>query len=168
MTDLIFDHRFFHACITIRVEIVRPHKYPLLPRWDGKRSHARHDVADNLARLERVNQSLVLSLEAAVPVDLGVVEAEDAVAFADFHIHIIRPREDFVCECPEFRVCPHIVHFVNDSPNARVLVNQHFGNDFLIRQVFVAEVQVGYSGRQPLLAMTPSRCRACAYRHAQL
>ena len=101
MADLVLLDGRLETLDALGVLVVGPNKDALLARGHGKGPDAGHDIAHDLARLEHADEPPVLRLELGVPVDLGVVKLEDAVALADLHVQIVRPGQDFVLKSPE-------------------------------------------------------------------
>jgi hypothetical protein len=93
---LVPTDRVLKVTITLRVLVVGPDKDALLTSWDGERPNTSHYICHDLSRLEQACDSLVLSVELAVPVYLGVIKLENAASLADFDIQVIGTSENFV------------------------------------------------------------------------
>lgn len=119
---LVSPDRLFQITVAFRILVIRPDKDPLLTSWHGKGANAGHDIRNDLSRLELAHQSLVLRVELAVPVYLGVVELEDAAGLADLDVQVIGSREDLVGESSKLIVRANIIDLVDDGPEVRVLV----------------------------------------------
>ena len=70
-----------HPLDTLWVEIVTEHVAAFLCCRDGEWPNTGHDVRDDLAWWQDIDQAIVLPLEARVPVDLGKVECECTAGF---------------------------------------------------------------------------------------
>ncbi len=91
----------------------------------------------------------MLGVEPAVPVDLGVVEAEDAVLLVDFDVEIRVAGEELVGEGAVgvfmgVFVGADAVGFVDDGADGGVLVEEDGGEEVLVGEEGVAEVEVGW------------------------
>lgn len=126
----------------MRVQIIAPHKDLLLARRNGERPDTGHNVADHLARLELVNKSSVLGLQATVPVHTGVIEPELAVLLMLNNIQIIFTNKNLEWECTELALRTNIFNLVDDGANGGVFVSQDLGNKEFIREKLFAEVEV--------------------------
>lgn len=144
LVHLIPLHRVQHHLVSVRVEVIRPHKDLLLARRHGERSHARHHVADHLAGAELVHETPVLRLQTAVPVHAGVVKAELAVLLMLDDIEIRFAGEDLEGEGAEFADGADVLSLADDGPDAGVLVEEDFGDDLFEGEVLFAEVKVRY------------------------
>lgn len=89
----------------------------------------------------------MFGLELAVPVDLGVVELEDAVVLLDLDVHVVRSTKDFIAEGPELGLVADVVDFVDDGADFGVLVEDDLGDDLLVGEVPVPEVEMGWCGK---------------------
>lgn len=82
-------------------------------------------------------------VEPAVPVDLAVVEAEDAVLLADLDEHVVRAGQNLVCEGAVHR-CGGVVvdggRFVDHGSHAGVFVEEDGGDEVFVGEVGSAEV----------------------------
>jgi hypothetical protein len=126
----------------MRVQIIAPHKDLLLARRNGERPNASHDVADHLTRLELVNKSSVLGLQATVPVHTGVIESKLAILFVLNNIQIIFTNKHLEWESSELALRANIFNLVDDGANGGIFVSQNLGNKELIREKLLAEVEV--------------------------
>jgi hypothetical protein len=95
------------------VEIVGVDETFLLACWDSEWTHARHDIAYGVSFVEKVAQSLVLGVQARVPVHFGKVESKRAALLADGDIHVIRAVQDFVLEGAVCVFSAYIVELVD-------------------------------------------------------
>ena len=145
-THLIPPNRIPQTLKTRRVQIIRPHKHILLPRRHRKRPHARHDVADRFPGPEFVDQAPVLGVEPAVPVHFGIIEAEAAVLLDDFDVEVRVAGEEVVAEGAVFVHFADFVGFVDDGADGGVLVQEDGGDEGLVGEVLIAEVEVGFWG----------------------
>lgn len=126
----------------MRVQIVAPHKDLPLARRNGERSNTGHNVADHLARLELVNKSSVLGLQATVPVHTGVIESELAVLLMLNNVQIIFADKYLEWECTELTLGANIFNLVDNGANGGVFVSQNLSNKEFIREKLFAEVEV--------------------------
>lgn len=85
----------------------------------------------------------MLGFQTGVPVDLCVVEGEDAAAFHDLDVHVVRPGQDLVLEGAVDVFGADVVDLVDDGADERVLVDYYLGDDFFVGGEAVAEVEVG-------------------------
>lgn len=74
----------------------------------------------------------MFSVEPAVPVYFGIVEAECAVCFADFDVHVVGTGEDFVFEGAILAFLTNVVDFVDDGSYSRVLIYQDLADEVLV------------------------------------
>lgn len=140
--DLVLLDGRLQALEALGVLVVGPDEDALLAGGHGEGPDAGHDVADDLAGLEEVDEPAVLRLELAVPVDLGVVKLEDAAALGDLDVQVVRTSQDFVLEGPELGLGPDVVDLVDDGPELGVLVQQDLGHQVLVGEVVFPKVQV--------------------------
>ena len=92
----------------------------------------------------------MLGVEAAVPVDLCVIEAEAAVLLVDFDVQVRVAGEELVAEGAVGVSVADPVGLVDDGADGGVLVEEDGGDEVFVGEVLVAEVQVGWrvvSGR---------------------
>lgn len=82
----------------------------------------------------------MLSLQPTIPIHLGVIEFENAVPFAEGHVHVVGSGEHFVVEGAEFGGCAYVVDFVDYGFYGGIFVDEDFCYQFLVGEVFVAEV----------------------------
>jgi hypothetical protein len=122
VTDLVLLDGGLEALEALRILVVGPDKDALLAGGHGEWPDAGHDVAHDLARLEEVDEPAVLRLQLAVPVDLGVVKVEDAVAFGHLDVEVVRTGQHFVLERPELGLGADVVDLVDDCFELGVLV----------------------------------------------
>lgn len=101
-----------------------------------------HDIRHDLARLEHVDDTLVLCAELRVPVDLGVVKLKGAVGLADLDMHVVRAGEDFVGECAILILVAYVVQLVDHCPQVGILVENDFRYDPLVWQVLFSEIEM--------------------------
>lgn len=128
--------------VALRVQIVCPYDDSLLPRGHRKRPDARHDITHDLARLEEVDETFMLVLQLAVPVNLGVVEAKLAAVLEYLDFHLVGSLEELVLEGAELGSLADIVDFVDDCPHRRILVDDGFCDDMLIWEVALPEIEM--------------------------
>jgi hypothetical protein len=121
-TYLVPCDRRLQVLVALGILVIRPDKDTLLARRHGKGPDAGHDVGHHLARLEQVDEPLVLAAQLRVPVDLGVVEVERAAELADLDEQVLGPREELVLERPELVVRADVVDLVDDGADVGVLV----------------------------------------------
>lgn len=114
LSYLILHDRFLEEVETIGVHVVGPHKYALLACGHGEGADAGHDIDNDFTGAEEGDQAGVLALEPAVPVDLGVIEGEDATVLPDFDVEIGGSAEDLVPEGAKRRLGAYHVRFVDD------------------------------------------------------
>lgn len=86
----------------------------------------------------------MLGVEAAVPVDLGVIEAEAAVLLVDLDVQVRVAGEELVAEGAVGVPVADFVGFVDDGADGGVLVEEDGGDEVFVGEVLVAEVQVGW------------------------
>lgn len=60
--------------------------------------------------------------KSCVPIDLRVIESENAILFSDFYIHVVWTHKDFIFEGPEFVSLANIVDLVDDGTDGGVFV----------------------------------------------
>jgi hypothetical protein len=65
----------------------------------------------------------VLAVQFAVPVDFGVIKAEDTLVFSHLDVEVIWAGKNLVCECSELGLGAHVVDLVDDSADMRVLIS---------------------------------------------
>ena len=140
--DLVLLNGGLETLEALGVLIVGPDKDVLLAGGHGERPNAGHDVAHDLARLEDVDEPAVLRLELAVPVDLGVVELEGAVALGDLDVQVVGAGQDFVLERPELGVGADIVDLVDDGLDLGVLIEQDLGYEVLVGEIVITKVEM--------------------------
>lgn len=132
--------------VALGVHIIRVDEHALLPRGDGERPDARHDVAHDLPRLEAAHEARVLGLELRVPVDLCVVEGEDAVVLLDLDVEVVGAVEDLVAEGAELGLGADVVDLVDDGLEAGDFVEDDVGDDLFVGEVLVSQVEVDWGG----------------------
>ena len=86
----------------------------------------------------------MLGVETAVPVHLGVVEAEPAVFLVDLDVQVRVAGEELVAEGAVFVLLADFVGFVDDGADGGVLVQEDSGDEVFVVEVLVAEVEVGF------------------------
>ena len=91
-----------------------------------------------------MDEAAVLRLELAVPVDLAVVELEDAVALGHLDVEVVGAGEDLVLEGTELRFGADVVDLVDDGLDGGVLVDKDLGDELLEGEEPVAEVEMGW------------------------
>jgi hypothetical protein len=91
---------------------------------------------------ERINKSLVLSVQSAIPVDLCVVELECAVGLANLDVHVVWSSKNLILESAVLALLTNIVDLVDYGSDSRVLVNQNLANDVLVRHVLITKIQM--------------------------
>lgn len=138
--------RLVEVPVALGVHVIRVDKHALPPRGDGERPDAGHDVAHDLPRLEAAHEAGVLGLELRVPVDLCVVEGEDAVVLLDLDVEVVGALEDLVAEGAELGLCADVVDLVDDGLEARDLVEDDVGDDLFVGEVLVSQVEVDWGG----------------------
>ena len=84
--DLVLLDGGFEALEALGVFVVGPDEDAIFARGHGKGPDAGHDVAQNLAGLEHVDEPAVFGLELTVPVDFGVVKVKDAAALGNLDV----------------------------------------------------------------------------------
>ena len=141
---LVPSDRIVQTCKTVRIQIVRPHKHPLLSGRHGERTNAGHDIADGVSSAELLDEAPVLRVETAVPVDLGVIEPEAAVFLVDLDVHVRVAGQELVAEGAVLVLFADFVDFVDDGADGGVLVQEDGGDEVFVREVLVAQVQVGW------------------------
>ena len=82
----------------------------------------------------------MLRVEPAVPVHLGVIEAEGAVFLVDLDVEVRVAGEEFVAEGAVFVGLADFVRLVDDGADGGVLVEEDGGDEVFVGEVFVAEV----------------------------
>ena len=82
----------------------------------------------------------MLRVEPAIPVHLGVVEAELAVFLVDLDVQVRVTGEEFVAKGAVFVCLADFVGFVDDGADGGVLVENDSGDEVFVREVFIAEV----------------------------
>ena len=82
----------------------------------------------------------MFGVEAAVPIDFGVVETEFATFLVNFNIHVWVTSEQLVSEGAVFVLFADFVNFVDYRADGGVFVKEDGGNQVSIREVLVAEV----------------------------
>ena len=87
----------------------------------------------------------MLGVEPAVPVHFGVIESEPAVSFVDLDSHVWVACEELVAEGAVFVGFAHPVGLVDDGADGGVFVLEDGGDEMLVGEVVVAEVEVGCS-----------------------
>ena len=140
VADFVDFDVVYERVVRLGVEVVGPNEALFLARRDGKWAYACHDIAYGLAFLEQVAKTLVLGVQTCVPVDLGKVKLEGAALLAELDIHVVRSVQDLVLKCAKGVLCAHIVQFVDDSLDHRVLVGKNSGNKVFVRPVPLAQV----------------------------
>lgn len=75
--------------MAVWVQVISPDENSLLASRYGEWAHTGHDVANCFSRLEQVDHAPMLRIEPAVPVHLGVVEAENTAFLPHLNVHII-------------------------------------------------------------------------------
>jgi len=107
--------------------------------------HTRRQWASRVPRLkllgDGVDQTTVFCGEAAIPINLGVIEVEGGPALSDGHLQVVLPSQDLEGEGPEarFDVACFIYHGTNTG---RVLVEDDLGDKTLVWKVGIAEVDM--------------------------
>lgn len=86
----------------------------------------------------------MLGLELGVPVDLGVVEAEDAVVLLDLDVEVVLPREDLVAEGAIGGLGADVVDLVDDGLEARDFVEDDVRDNLLVGEVLFPKVEVDW------------------------
>lgn len=86
----------------------------------------------------------MLSLQTAVPVDAGIVEAELAVLLVNSNVGVVVAGEKFKGKGTKFRMRANIFDLVDDRVDALVLVFKDFGDEVFIGKILFAEVQVDW------------------------
>ena len=85
----------------------------------------------------------MFGVETAVPVHLGVVETKRAVLLVDLHIHVRVAGEKLVTEGAVLILLADFVGFVNHGADGGVFVEEDDGDQVFVREVLIAEVEVG-------------------------
>ena len=86
----------------------------------------------------------MLGIEAAVPVDFGVIEAKFATCLLDFHIHVRVTGKVLVAKGSVFILFADIVRFVDYRADGGVFVEEDGGDQVLVREILIAEIQMGF------------------------
>ena len=110
------------ACITFRIQVISPHKNLLLSCRYCKWSYTCHYIADGFSGCKYLNKTSVLSIEPAVPVNLGVIETKNALLFPDFDIQVRLPSEKLVLKGTKSAFATDVGGFVNHCANCGVFV----------------------------------------------
>ena len=82
----------------------------------------------------------MLGLQAAVPVDAGIVEAEFAVLLVNGYVGVVVAGQKFKGKGAEFRMRADVFDLVDDSADALVLVFEDFGNKVFVGEILFAKV----------------------------
>lgn len=143
-TCLVFLDRLVKILVALGVHVICIDKDALLPRGDGKRPNACHDIAHDLPRVEPAHEARVLGLELRVPVDLCVVKGKDAVVLLDLDVEVVRAGEDLVAEGAELGLGADVVNLVDDGLEAGDLVEDDIRDDLFVGEVLVSEVKVDW------------------------
>ena len=106
--------------VTGRIEIVRQNPASFLGGWNGKGSHTRHDVRDDLVRLEAIDETRVFGVQPRVPVDPTKVEREGTPRLGDDYVVLVFPREQLHVKEAELDV--NGVELVDDCPDRRIFL----------------------------------------------
>lgn len=85
----------------------------------------------------------MLGIEPTVPVDLGIIEAENALFILDFDVQIWISGEEFILKGTKDAFGTYIGNFVDYSPNRRVLVQDNRGDDMFVGEVLLTEIEMG-------------------------
>jgi hypothetical protein len=128
--------------ITVRIEVVGPDKNTLLACRHSEWTNTSHNIANGFAFAEGVDESLMFSVQSAVPVDFCVVEAKVAVSLADLDVHIIRTSKNFVLESAVLALFSNVVNLVDDSADSWVLIDENLADDGLVRRVLVTKIEM--------------------------
>ena len=120
---------------------------------DGEWPDAREHVPDHTRRQrapwvpclellgDGVDQTTVFRGEAAIPINLGIIEVEGGPTLSDGHLQIVLPSQDLEGEGPEARF--DVACFIYHCANARrVLVEDNLGDEALVWKVGITEVDV--------------------------
>ena len=148
LAHLVALDALVQVAVALRVVVVGPDEDAFLAGGDGEGADAGHDVADDLAGAKQVDEAGVLAVQLAVPVDLGVVEAEDALVLAHLDVEVVGPGEDLVAERAELGLGAHVRGLVDHRPDVRVLVHQHLRNHPLVGHVVLPQVEVRHVARR--------------------
>jgi hypothetical protein len=143
--DLVPLNGILEVAVALGVHVVCKDEDAPFGGGHGKGSDAGHDIAYDLSGLEGLDETGVLRLELAVPVDFGVVEAEDAVVLADLDVHVVGAGEDLVGKGAEAGLAADVADLVDDGAELVVLVEDYLGDDGLEGEVALAEVEVGWA-----------------------
>ncbi len=84
----------------------------------------------------------MLCLELAVPIDLGVVELEDAVALGDLDVEVVWAGQHLVLEGPELGLGADIIDLINHGPDLGVLVEDDLCDEVLVGDIVFSEVEM--------------------------
>lgn len=82
--------------------------------------------------MEQIHQTVVLRVKPRVPIDFGIIEAENALIRFSFNLHIWIASEKLVAKSAIIALTAHSVDFIDDSADPRSLVQQHVGDDGLV------------------------------------
>ena len=88
----------------------------------------------------------MLGIEAAVPVDFGVVEAEATVLLVELDVQIGVAGEELVAKSAVGGLIADHVGFVDDGADGGVFVEEDGGDEVFVGEVLLAEVEVGFYG----------------------
>lgn len=148
----------------VGVEVVGPDEDALFASGDGEGADAGHDVADDVAGVEEGDEAAVLGVEAGVPVDFGVVEAEGALFLLDLDVEVVGAGEDFVGEGAEGGGVADLVDFVDYGSDGGVFVHEDLCDEGFVGEVGFADVEVGW---EAVSSCGYGECGSSAYQHAQ-
>ena len=126
------------------IQVVGHDEAAVLSRRDSEWAHSGHDIADRLTGLEKRDQTRVLRVEPAVPVDFGEVKAESAAVVLHCDVQIVLTSKDFVVKRSEGVAGADCVDFVDDSPDLDVLIHKNLRNDVLVRPKLFTKVELCY------------------------
>lgn len=129
--------------VALWVQVIGPYETVLFPCWHCEGTYACCDVADCLSLLEDGAESLVLGVQARVPVNFGKVELEGATLLVDFNVEVIFSNEDLILKGAECILAADVVELVDYGLHHRVLVGKNGSDQVLIRPVALAQIEVG-------------------------
>lgn len=142
LPDFVAYDSVVQSFVAVGVQVVGPDEDFVLSSWDGKGPYAGHGVTDDFSLLELGDQPCVLGAQPAVPVHVCVVEAELAVIFLRDDVQVFVAGYDLQGEGSEFVFGAYVVEFVDDGFDSGVLVHDYRGDEILIGEILVSEVEV--------------------------
>lgn len=142
LTHLVSCDIVLEACVTLRIQVVSPYKNFFLPCGYCKRSYTCHNIADGISGLKQLNETSMLSIEPAIPVNLGVIKAEIALFLFNFDIEIWDPREELIFKGTEGAIVTNVGGFIYHRGNRRILIQDDRGDQVFIWQVLLPKIEM--------------------------